>query len=306
MAIFPDIGLRRAANSSDADNLRGAMWILASCIGATAMAVIVRILSDEMAPVQIAFLRSAFGVWVLIPVFLRARVRQKRLIPRFSRPGLHLLRGLMFATATALGFYAMANLPLATATTLFFLAPVFATAFSALFAGEAVGRRRWIAVVAAFVGALIVLRPGIVAVQMPMLAAVGSATLFAFSLLITRPLGQADGATAIMVSSSVVASCALAVPTFVLWSPVPVSLWGFVIVLVLASSLRMMSDVRAYSLADAGFLAPFAFLRLLFIAVAAWYLFREGIDMPTLLGATVIIGSTVFIAWREAMLRKTG
>ncbi len=304
MPAFPNIGLRRAAGSSDSDNRAGAMWMIASCIAATAMSVAVRLLSDTMPSVQLAFLRSSFGIFLLAPVFLRAAVRHEKMPVRFTRPWLHLIRGLLFAMATTSGFYALAHLPLATATTLFFLAPVFATVFAALFAGEAVGRRRWSAVAAAFGGALIILRPGIVPLDLTMVIAVGSSLVFALALLITRPVSEADGAASIMLSSAVVSSLALVIPALGVWVPVPVAAWGLVAVVVLASSGRMIADVRSYSLADAGFLAPFAFLRLLFIAAAGWIIFREGIDGPTLAGASVIVGSSVFIAWREARLRR--
>ncbi len=304
MPVFPDIGLRRAAGSSDRDNRAGAMWMVASCIAATAMSVAVRMLGDTMPAVQMAFLRSAFGIVLLAPVFLRAAARHEKMPVRFTRPWLHLIRGLLFALATTSGFYALSHLPLATATTLFFLAPVFATVFAALFAGEAVGPRRWGAVGAAFLGALIILRPGIVPLDPATVLAVCSALLFALALLITRPVSQADGAASIMLSSAVVASVALVIPALAAWVPVPVAAWGLVALLVLASSGRMIADVRSYSLADAGFLAPFAFLRLLFIAAAGWIFFREGIDGPTLAGAAVIMGASVFIAWREARLRR--
>ncbi len=304
MPVFPDIGLRRAAGSSDRDNRAGAMWMVASCIAATAMSVAVRMLGDTMPAVQMAFLRSAFGIVLLAPVFLRAAARHEKMPVRFTRPWLHLIRGLLFALATTSGFYALSHLPLATATTLFFLAPVFATVFAALFAGEAVGPRRWGAVGAAFLGALIILRPGIVPLDPATVLAVCSALLFALALLITRPVSQADGAASIMLSSAVVASVALVIPALATWVPVPVAAWGLVALLVLASSGRMIADVRSYSLADAGFLAPFAFLRLLFIAAAGWIFFREGIDGPTLAGAAVIVGASVFIAWREARLRR--
>ena len=304
MPVFPDIGLRRAAGSSDRDNLNGAGWMILSCIAATIMSVAVRLLADTMPTVQMAFLRSVLGIGLLLPVFLRARMRHEGLPVRFSRPRLHLIRGVLFALATTFGFHALAHLPLATATTLFFLAPVFATVFAALFAGEAVGPRRWGAVLAAFAGALVILRPGIVPLDLAMVTAVTSSLLFAMALLITRPLSSADGTTSIMLSSGLVASVVLGIPALVVWVPVPVAAWGLVAVLVLTSSLRMVADVRSYSLADAGFLAPFAFIRLLFIAAAGWIVFREGIDTPTGIGAVIIVGASVFIAWREARLKR--
>ena len=219
-----------------AQNLRGAQWIVASCIGATGMSVAVRYLSVDMHTVQIAFLRSVLGLWVLIPILMtRPDASGQRL--RFSRPWLHLLRGVLFVIALNAGFYALSALPLATATTLFFMAPVFATLLAAVFGQEAFGPRRATAIAAAFIGVLIVLRPGFDAFSWPMILAVTSALCFSVALLISRPLSQADGATSILVSSSVIASITMAVPVFWLWTPVGVELWGFVALLVFASSL---------------------------------------------------------------------
>ncbi len=288
---------------TNAQNVRGAQWIVASCIGATGMSVAVRYLSVEMHTVQIAFLRCVFGLWVLIPLFAtRPTSEAKRL--QFSRPWLHLLRGGLFVIALNTGFYAISVLPLATATTLFFMAPVFATLLAAVFRQERFGVRRAAAIAAAFIGVLIVLRPGFAEISWAMTLAIMSALCFSVALLISRPLAQADGATSILVSSSVIASIVMAFPVIWLWTPVGVELWGLVGLLVVASSLRMFADIRAYTAADAGFLAPFAFLRLLFITAAGWIFFQEGLDGPTALGAAMIIGATVFIAWREAIVRK--
>lgn len=304
MPVLPDIGLRRAAGSSDSENRVGAWWMIASCIAATAMSVAVRLLGDTMPSIQIAFLRSILGILLLAPLFLSAAARHEKVPVRFTRPWLHLIRGVLFALATTGGFYALTHLPLATATTLFFLAPVFSTVFAAVFAGEKVGPGRWIAVAAAFAGALIILRPGLMPLDVAMVLGVASALLFALALLITRPISEADGAASIMLSSAVVSSVVLVIPALAVWVSVPFASWGLVAVVVLASSGRTFADVRSYSLADAGFLAPFAFLRLLFIAAAGWIVFHEGIDGPTLAGAAVIVGSSVFIAWREARLRR--
>lgn len=288
---------------SSARNLQGALWMVASCLGATGMSVAVRYLSIDLHTVQIAFLRCAFGLWVLIPIFLtRAEAGKHRL--QFTRPWLHLLRGALFVVALTTGFHALSVLPLATATTLFFMAPVFATLLAAVFRGESFGPRRATAIAAAFVGALIVLRPGFSEESLAMVLAVASAMCFAVALLISRPLSQADGANSVLFSSTAIACAALLAPALWLWSPVRVDMWGLIALLVFASSLRMFADIRAYNVADAGFLAPFAFLRLLFIAAAGWIFFREGMDGPTAIGAAIIIGATVFIAWREALLAK--
>lgn len=289
---------------TSARNRSGAFWMIASCLGATGMSVAVRYLSIDLHTIQIAFLRCAFGLWVLIPIFLtRAEAGKHRI--QFTRPWLHLLRGGLFVLALTSGFHALAVLPLATATTLFFMAPVFATLLAALFRGESFGPRRAAAIVAAFVGAVIVLRPGFADDEaLAMGLAVASAMCFAVALLISRPLSQADGANSVLFSSTALASVALLGPAVWLWAPLAFDMWSLIALLVLASSLRMFADIRAYNTADAGFLAPFAFLRLLFIAAAGWIFFGEGLDQPTTIGAAIIVGSTIFIAWREAVLAK--
>lgn len=291
------------ASAPALDNARGALWIVASCLGATGMSIAVRYLSGELHTAQTVFLRSLLGLWVLVPILMTMPEPGLRRF-RFSRPWLHLTRGVLFAVALNAGFHALGALPLATATTLFFMAPVFATLLAALFRGEKIGPLRIGAIVAGFSGALIVLRPGFAEVSPAMLAALLSAFCFAVALLISRPLSQADGATSILLSSSVVAALTMAVPAWLVWQPVAAGLWGLIAILVLASSLRQYADIRAYTLADAGYLAPFAFLRLLFIVIAGWIFFREGLDGPTALGAAVIVGSTVFIGWREARLGR--
>lgn len=299
-----------SAETRDRDNLRGALWIIISCIGATIMSVAVKKLAGAVPTIEVAFLRSVLGIWVLIPILLWPSNRQDGVPekPRiqFTRPGLHLFRACLFAAAVNFGFHALAELPLATATTLFFLAPIFTTALAALFAGETVGIRRWVAVLAGFSGAMIVLRPGFAELNLAMLAAVGSALCFATALLITRPLAKADGANSIMVSTSVVASILLFIPAIYVWQPVAIALWPLIALLVLTSSLRLFADIKAYAMAEASFLAPFAFIRLLFIVAAGWVFFREGLDLPVMLGAAIIIGSGVFIAHREHQLRKRG
>ena len=298
----PALASPAAAAPADAgvrDNLGGAAWMLASCAGATGMSVAVRMLSDEGVPtLQTAFLRALLGLWVIVPVWL-ARPAGGPSPLRFTRPGLHIARGLLFVGALTCGFHALATLPLATATTLFFLAPVFATALSAALGRERVGPVRWAAVGVAFAGALVVLRPALAVDPVGLAAAVGSAACFGVSLVIARPLAQADGAASILVSGSVIAGGVLALPALAAWTPMGGALWMLVALLVLPASLRMYADVRAYAVADAGFLAPFSFLRLLFVAAAGWWLFAEVPDAATAAGAALIVGAAVLIALRS-------
>ncbi len=164
------------------DPRAGAFWMIMSAVGVTLMMLSVRVLSADLPSQMIVCLRSLFGVSVLLPLLINGRLFRLRM----ASPRLHLLRGLCAVAALNLGFFAMSVLPLATATILFFLAPIFATAGAAVFLGEKVGIWRWGAVVAATIGALIVVRPGVAPFDLGTAAAIVSTVFFASQLILSN------------------------------------------------------------------------------------------------------------------------
>ncbi len=285
------------------DNAKGALWILGSVAGATVMTLAVRLLTPDLHTTMIAFLRSALTLLLVVPFLWRSRHEGTRLT--FTRWPLHLARGLLIGVALNAGFYAIWQLPLATATILFFMAPVFATAFARLILGEQVGPRRWSAIAAGFLGAAVILRPGFGALEPAMLIALVSALAFAASLLLGRQASRADGSDAVFVSSSVIAAVVTLPPALLVWEmPAGWLAWAVIGLLVLGSGLRTYSDIRAYAVGDAGFIAPFTYLRLLTIGLAGYLWFGEVIDGPTVAGGAIIIGATLYISLRKAHLSR--
>lgn len=291
----------RALIQSLPDNLRGALWMLLSVTGATGMTIMVRELSPTMHSAMIAFLRSFVGLVFLLPLFTRrdalARLAMKR-------PGLHLARGVLIALALNTGFYAIWKLPVATATILFFLAPVFSTMLAPLMVGEAVGWRRWSAVGIGLAGALLVLRPDLGGLDLASGAAVASSALFAVSLLIGKIASRDDGSDAVFVSSTLL-TVALTLPLALPFWSLPDEGWVWLALLALAtaSSLRGYADIRAFAIGEASFVGPISFLRLPAVALAGWWLYAERLDALTLAGGAVIAGSTLMIMLREGRAR---
>lgn len=282
-----------------ADNLRGALWMATSCLAATGMMIAIKEVAVDLASAMIAFLRSGLGLWVLAPMLLDGSLRRMRL----TRPWLHILRGCLMGGALNFGFYAIATLPMTTATILFFLAPVFATALAGPILAEKVGAPRWIAVFAGFVGAAVILRPGAGALEWGMLSAIASAACFSVSLMLAQIIGREDGARTVLVTSTAIATLVTFPIALPVWSlPSTPLIWIWIAALVLFSSARMYADIKAYAVGEAGFVAPFAYLRLLFVAVAGWFLFAEVPDAETIAGGAVIAGATFYIAYRERQL----
>jgi drug/metabolite transporter (DMT)-like permease len=173
------------------------------------------------------------------------------------------------------------------------------------FQGETVGPRRWAAVAAGFAGAIIILRPGAAPMDLAMLSAVGSSLLFALALIQSRTLVAEDGAVSVFLSS-VVVTLVVAVPAALpVWS-LPQAGWGWLLAcaVVAAGAVRGLADIQAYHHAEASVLAPITYLRLVILGAAGYLLYGEVVDNPTIAGAAVITGSTLYIARREAQLRR--
>ena len=285
------------SSSALSPNVVGALWMLVSVAGATGMTVMVRALSGEFESPMIVFLRAAVAL-LFVALVLRRRAGEGPM--RFSRPGLHLARGALVAVALNASFYALTHIPLATATILFFLAPVFSTALAPVMVGERVGPRRWAAVAAGLFGAVVVLRPGVAALEPAMLAAGLSSLSFALSLLIGQTAAAADGPGAVFVSTAVMSAALSLPPALFVWRlPADGGGWLAVLALAGASSLRGYADIRAFAAGEASFVAPVSYLRLPAVGAAGWVLFGESLDAGALLGGAIIIGATLYILHRE-------
>jgi drug/metabolite transporter (DMT)-like permease len=285
------------------DNMRAIFWALVSVLGASLMSLAVRGVTLEVDSRMAVIFRAGITTLIFVAGFILFSKLRRQL--RFSRPWTHLLRGAVIGVSTNMGFYTLMHIPLATATVLFFTAPIYATILGAVIHGERVGPRRIAASVAGFAGALVILRPGFEAFHPAMLTALGSSALFAVALTMSRGLANADGTLSTYFSSvviTVVVTVPLALPV---WQyPTDPVTWFAVAVLVITSAVRGLADIQAYRYGEAAILAPIAYLRLVVIGLGAWLLFAETIDGPTWIGAAIIIASTLYIARREAVLRK--
>ena len=205
------------------------------------------------------------------------------------------------------GFHSLAHLPLTTASVLFFSTPLFLTALAIPMLGETVGWRRWGATLFGFAGIVVVMRPDVGEVHYAMGLALVSAGLFAVMLLMGKQLSREDPPATLMtyfIGMTVLVTFPPAVPV---WTWPEEAMWGILFLVGLGATLRVYFDIKAYAIAEASAIAPFQYIRLITIAIAGYVVFGEIPDGPTVVGALMIIGSSVYIAQREARLnRDTG
>ena len=275
--------------------IRGGLWIAVSAALFAFTAIIIRHLSAELDSFEIAFFRNLFGVVFMMPWLMSAGVTRLRT----RRLGHYVLRALAATGAQLCWFTAVTIMPLAEATALNFISPLFAVIGAALILGETVGRRRAAAVLVGFAGAAIILRPGIEAFT-PAAAIVLAASLFqALAQLAARSLSSTESPNLIVLYQSLMMTPMTGVAALLVWVTPSWQAFGWLAAIGLVSTLGQQALVRGFRAAEASVVAPFNYSRLIFAALLAYLFFGEVADLWTWVGATVIFGATVYSARRE-------
>jgi drug/metabolite transporter (DMT)-like permease len=288
---------RRFADASPL--VRGATWILLSGLFFALMISAAKFAGTRLDAFQVAFFRALFGLAAIMPFIVRLGVDGVRT----SRPWLQIARGFVGSSAMLTGFYAMVHLPLADVTAIGFANPLFMLVLAALFLGERVRLRRTLATIAGFVGVIVMLRPA-GTVDPAALAALLSTLLAACSLVLIKTMARNDNPSTIVFYFGLFSTVISAVPAALVWvTPT----WHELAVLGamgLCATAGQSCMVRAYAAAEATLVSSFDYVRLIWACLFGYLWFGEIPDRWTLVGAGIIIASTLYLARRERALGK--
>lgn len=224
---------------------------------------------------------------------------------RTRRLGLQLTRSGFLLAATGCFFAALRYLPLAEASSITFLAPMFVVLLSGSLLGERPGRRRYIATIAGFVGVLILLRPGSAVLHPAALLLIGTALFNALYQMLTRKLLDESAHTTLFYSALVGAvGLSVAMP----WAfDTNVLSWregGFLVLLGLCAGLGHWLIIGAYLLAPASLLTPFTYLQVIWATGYGYLVFGQLPDGWSAVGMAVIVASGVLLALLERGIRS--
>lgn len=253
------------------------------------------LLADYSLP-QFVFLRSIFGLlfFLIAARFYGGLGGLKTKLWQW-----HLLRTSL-ATGAMFGFfYGLSKMPLVNALTIAFTAPLFVTGLSVPFLGEHVGWRRWLAVVAGFLGVVIVLRPGVGMFTPAAIGLIISAICYAGLALSARKLAATESSFSLavyVVVGPLLVSSTLVTGNF---SSPTAAAWFLFVLAGLCSALAWVGIVNGYRRAPPAMLAPFEYTALVGAAVAGYLIWDEVPDIWVITGALIIVGSGLFIVKRE-------
>jgi len=276
--------------------MRGIIWISIGTILFALTDVSVKYLGHSIHPFELSLFRYAVGFLLLAPVFWR----MGRPGLGTKRIGLHVAR-LFLATLAQLGFFiSVINLKLADATAIMFSKPLFTTVVAVFILSELVTARRWTATTIGFIGVIIMMRPGAGVIDPVVLIAVGAALTFAVANILIRLMAPTEPPSRILFYYHIGGIALLIVPAILVWKmPIGVE-WGLLVLIGVLTTLGMICYVRAYSIGEANAIGPIEYVRLIYAGLFGYFLFSEVIDIWTLVGGTIIVGSTLFIARDEA------
>lgn len=252
--------------------------------------------------VEILFFRQ-FGAALLVTCVVAAGPGLRSVATR--RLPAHVVRAIVGLSAMAMTFNGIVALPLAEATTIAFTTPIFATILGAVVLGEPTGWRRWSAVALGFAGVLIVVQPG--GHAMPLAGAaygISAALLTAVVFILLRQIGRTERAQTTVWWFSVLSLLPLGIGY--VWSARAhdAGTWALLVAVGLfggAAQLAMTASLRRGAVS---LVVPFDYTSLLWATAFGWWLFGTLPDAATWIGAPVIVGSGLAIAWREHVRQR--
>ena len=275
--------------------MRGMLFMLAAAMFLAFMMAGARYASAEMHPYVIVFFRLALGFLLVCPsiVLYRLGPLKTRRLPLVA------LRSVICGVSILLIFTGLSMTVLAKATALQFSAPLFAAVLAPFFLGEVVRARRIAALIVGYIGTLVILRPGFVAVDLGSLLVLSGAATWGLGMIQTKVLSRTESSltiTAYMTLFSAPLAFLVALPVWTTPS------WEHVTWMLAIAGFGTAGDLcmaQAFKSAEATAVIPFDFTKLVWVAIIGYFAFDEIPDAGTWVGGLMVLAAVTYIAHRE-------
>jgi drug/metabolite transporter (DMT)-like permease len=273
--------------------------MLLSAVTFTAMTLLIKLLGQNYPATLQTFYRQAFGLAVMLPIILRDPPGAFRT----TRPGILLFRALAGTIGMILSFYAYQMMPLADANALSFTRTLWLVPLAAFVLKERVGPRRITATLVGFLGAMLMLQPASQgSMGVPALAALVAAFLVALTVAGMKFMTRDHTTTTLMTWSAVLGFVLSIPPALFVWR------WPTLPDLLLLGAMGVLGTItqacyiKGMAEGDAAVMAPVDYTRLVFAILFGYVWFHDVPNLLTMIGAGIIIVSTLYITVRESRL----
>jgi drug/metabolite transporter (DMT)-like permease len=266
---------------------KAAIWMAGWLLNTLALTVAGRELGHDIPVFVVMILRSLIAMAILTPIVLY----QGNLGIRFGNLGLNIIRNIVHYGAQYAWFTALLLIPLAQVVSIEFTMPIWGALIAAMFLGEKLTPIKLAAITFGFLGILMIVKPGASIIDeghaVALLAAIG----FAISIALTKVITRTDTALTVIFLMFAIQTVIGAVPAWLTWKwPEPHN-WIWVAVVGLTGTFSHYCLSRAISLADMTIVTPMDFLRVPLTVLAGYWLYHEGFDLYSIIGALLILGA---------------
>jgi len=276
--------------------LRGIVMMCFAVLCFTTMNVFTKELRGSELPVTEIIWGRYFFHFALILIFFPRRI--PTLLDSQDK-GWQLARSILVLLATACMFIALGFLPLADAVAITFVGPLLIVALSAVFLGEQVGPRRWMAVGCGFIGMLVIIRPGAGAFQVAALLPVAVACFYALYQIITRLISHRSDPLNMLFYTALVGAVVMTLIVPFDWqTPTPMQ-WLMLVAAGFLGGVGHYAIIKSYARAEATLVAPFAYTEIVWATALGLVVFGDFPDLYTFVGTAIIVASGVYVLHRE-------
>ena len=276
---------------------KAAFWMALSISSFLAMSVAGRATTAELNIFQVLELRSVIGFFILLPLVLASGGFAAM---RTQRPLAHIARNVVHYTGQAAWLYALTLIPLAVLISIEFTTPIWTAILAVTFLGERLSRPKLAAVVLGLIGVVVIVRPGVNAVDPGHLVVLGAAVCFGISLVLVKSLTRTDSVVRIIFWMLIIQSALGLIPAVYVWRTPSLELWPWILLIAFTGMSSHFCMARALTYADATVISPMDFLRVPLSALVGWLLYHEQIDAFTAGGALLILIGNLLNLQRKA------
>lgn len=293
--------IKLPATSVPSETVVAIAWmVLASFVAVTTHGMIRHVGTTGMHPFQITFFYNLFTIAIILPLIVRGGTG----ILRTRRHGVLFVRAVLHLASMLLFFYGLTLVPLATASALTFLAPLFAVMLAAIFLKEGFTPRRVIALLVGFSGMLIIVRPDPASLDEGALVLIGAALLWGAVMIVIKVLSRTESTSTITAWMALMMAPLALLPAIPFWTTPTLVGLGWLALAGLLGAFAQWAMTQALKTGSTNAVMPIDFLRLVWSALIGLAIFEEIPDIFTWIGGAVIFGSSIWLTWRERQANR--
>ena len=272
--------------SQQQDLTKAALWMAGWLAAMVTMAVAGRETVSQLSAFQVMELRALIGLVLLSPLVMSnggiAGMKTRH-------PWRHVWRNTVHYGAQYAWLIAVTLIPLAQVISIEFTMPIWTALLAVVFIGERLNRWKIMAILLGLVGVLVIVRPSVDTVDVGQMYSLAAAIGFSISVILVKALTRTDSVVRIIFWMLIIQGIIGAVPALLVWQPVPVDLWPWIVLVAICGTFSHYCMARAMTHADATIVVPMDFLRVPLSALAGWMVYSEAIDIYTATGALLIL-----------------